>query len=155
MTRLLAVAALALVACGAPEPPRFYSIDSDFAPQEQETIRAAIDAWCSSDAQSCPEEVGWAEYGRFVLVDNIEELVPNTITAGRNPGDGRVLIARNRPAPDDLGLLFNVSAHEWGHFCIDGHPVAGGLMAQVHRDNEGVLTVDDEAVRAWREGCAL
>jgi hypothetical protein len=94
-----------------------------------------------------------------VLVEDLRERgvcddLPDCVTGGRNTGD-RVLIARNRPAPDDLGLLFSVAAHEWGHFCIEGHPVAGGLMAAVHKDDEGTLTVDDEAVSAWKDGCAL
>jgi hypothetical protein len=162
MSRLL-VAALAMlgVACGAPEPPRYFSVDSEFSEGERETIRAAVDAWCDSDARSCPEEIGRAERGRFVLVDDIVEpeatlrdCTPGRkcTVSGRNNGT-TIEIARNRTAVDDLGFLWTISSHEWGHFCIQGHPVSGGLMAAVHKDDEGSLTVDDEAVRAWREGC--
>jgi hypothetical protein len=165
MTRLLTCAALALfaVACGAPEPPRHYSIDVEFSASERATIHAAVDAWCESDARSCPEEIGWAERGRFVLVDDLPEPAEtiSACTQGRkctvsaNNNGTSVEIARNRTAPDDLGFLFTIGLHEWGHFCIDGHPVSGGLMAAVHRDDEGALSVDDEAVRAWKDGCAV
>lgn len=158
MTRLLVAAALALVACGAPEPPRYISIDSEFSEAERETIRAAVYDWCASDARWCPEEIGWAERGRFELVDDLPEddytrrVCPadkTCTTSGHNDGDN-VRIARNRPS---LGLdaLWLIAAHEAGHFCKDGH-TKHGLMAAAHKPAD-VLEVDDEAVRAWKAGC--
>jgi len=161
MTRLLlAAAALAFVGCAAPEPPRYFSISADFSEAERETIRAAVDAWCESDAGSCPEEIGWSDWGRFELVDHIEShevcaRTPGCVVGGKNTHDGRVIIARDRLVADDMTMLWTIAAHEWGHFCIDGHPVSGGLMAAIHEADEGALTVDDEAVSAWKGGCGL
>lgn len=160
MTRLLACAAIALLtACGAPEPPRFISIDSEFSEPERETIRDAVDAWCQSDAHWCPEEiVGRVERGRFELVDDLPEdgytlkVCPadkTCTTSGHNDGDN-VRVARNRPS---LGLdaLWLIAAHESGHFCKDGHTKTG-LMAAAHKPAD-VLEVDETAVRAWKDGC--
>jgi len=157
MTRLLC-AALALAACGPPSPPAFYSIDSEFSGPERETIRSTVDAWCESDARWCPEEIGWAEHGAFVLVGDLEERsvcasLDGCVTGGRNTGDGRVLIARNRHEADNLDALWLIAAHEAGHYCKDGHTKTG-LMAAVHTPADA-LEIDDEAVRAWREGCGL
>lgn len=160
MNRLLACSALALVACGAPEPPRYVSIDIEFSVAERETIRATIDDWCGAVGW-CPEErVGWTERGRFLLVDDLpetdftERVCPPTATcktSGHNDGDN-VVIARNRPRADSLDALWMVAAHEIGHYCLPGKHTDNGLMAAAHVPAD-VLEVDAEAVSAWREGC--
>jgi hypothetical protein len=154
VTRLVALALLT-VACGAPQPPRYYSIDSSFTEAQREVIRAAVDAWCVATGD-CAEEALWVDRGRILLVDSVVspgtcEGLPECVVGGRNTGDGRVLIARDRPSPDSLDLLWTIAAHEWGHFCAEH--TQHGLMAAIQHADAPVLTVDEDAVRAWREGC--
>ncbi len=132
------------------------SFDSAFSEGERETLRAAVAAWCDEGAW-CPTEALWTERGRFELVDTLKTDVmaacPETRTcviSGRNNGD-RIAIARDRPSPDDLGVLFTIAAHEIGHFCTEH--TDEGLMAAFQEADAGALTVDAEAVRAWHAGC--
>lgn len=157
MTRPLPrVLALLVVACGTPEPPRYFSVDSEFTEPERETIRATVGAWCA-EVGWCPEEVGWAERGRFELVDDLPEDEETArdcppgrecVVSGNNDG-ARVRIARNRPLPNDLDRLWEIAAHEGGHYCVQGH-LRDGLMAPISKG----LEIDNGAARAWREGCA-
>jgi len=147
---------LVLGAC-APSAPPYFSISSDFSAAERETIRAAVDAWCESDAASCPDEVGWSERGRFELVDDLPEENMAACPEGRtcavnanNDGDN-IRIARNRAATG-LDHLWHIAAHEWGHFCIDGHRPASELMTAVEADAP-LLEIDEVAVGAWHAGC--
>lgn len=145
-----------LVACAAPlSPPSSYSIDPAFSESETAAIEAAIEAWCDA-AGDCPLRAPWTGKGRgrFELVDDIPEsercaAIPGCVVNGRNTDNELIRIARNRTNPEDLGALWHIAAHEWGHFCIEEH-LGDGLMAA--RMNEG-LEIDQGAVDAWRNGC--
>lgn len=160
MTRLFfATLALAGVACGAPTPPRYYSLDSELSEPERATIESAIDAWCV-ETGDCPEPALWAEHGRFQLVDSIrgrceriehEEGERGCITGGKNVGDRVVLISRARPAPESLDVLWTIAAHEWGHFCAEH--TERGLMGAVQHADAPMLEIDADAVSAWKAGC--
>lgn len=161
MNRLVCCCVLALlgVACGAPEPPRYVSLDNEFSIGERESIRAAIDDWCDAVGW-CPEEQGWTERGRFVLVDDLpesdftERVCPpgkTCKTSAHNDGDN-IEIARNRPRSDSLDALWTIAAHEVGHYCLPGEHTKNGLMAAAHAPAD-VLEIDETAVSAWKDGC--
>lgn len=145
--------------CAAPRAPRFYSIDEAFSAAEGETIRAAVEAWCEK-TNDCPEESAFAEDAHFELVDDLPEDAKTAaacpegaqcVTNGKEQG-GRIRIARNRAAADDLDYLWRIVAHEYGHLCIDGHIADSALMSAL-QDHTGLLEVDNEAVEAWKDGC--
>jgi hypothetical protein len=156
MRHFVIALALLFVACAPQEPPAYISIDPSFSEGERETILAAVDTWCER-AGWCPELALWSERGRFELVDTLEAhdmaACPegrDCVVSGRNDGD-RVRIARDRPLPEDMGVLFTIAAHEIGHFCTEH--TSSGLMAAFQQASEGALDVDDVAVAAWHDGC--
>lgn len=138
-----------------PKPPSSYSIDDAFSPAERDIIHSAVDAWCEATGD-CPAFTPLhSEAAHFALVDDLPERArcpegETCVTAG-NEGQGLIRIARNRPNPDDLAMLWLVAAHEYGHLCIDGHPEGSALMGPQHRTP--LLEVDDGAVRLWNEAC--
>ena len=143
--------------CAAPEPPRYFSVDSDFGEGERETIHATVDAWCDAVGW-CPEEALWSDRGRVMLVDHLphdeetRSACPDGLTCGvfgRNDGDV-VRIARDRIEPDNMAVLFVITAHEIGHFCTE-HTTAGLMAAVQTHASEPVI--DAEAAEAWRSGC--
>lgn len=158
MNRAIALLILLLgTACGR-EAPRHFSVDDSFSEAEQETIRAAVAAWCDA-AGWCPAETLWAENARFELVDHIEDASDDPgcrsesgcMVGGRNKGDGRILVARDRPRADDLGLLWSIVAHEAGHFCTEH--TDSGLMSAYMAPDSGAMEIDSVAVDAWHAGC--
>jgi len=160
MTKVIALLALVLFsACAAPEPPRYFSVDSEFNESERKTIHAVVDAWCDA-AGWCPEEALWADRGRIMLVDDLPEdedtarLCPKGATckvAGNNDGDN-VRIARDRPRAENMVAFWGTVAHEIGHFCA-GHSKTGLMVAVRTELSEPVI--DADTVRMWRDGCAL
>lgn len=154
MKNALLVLVFLLAAC-ARQAPDSFSISPEFSPEVRETIRAAVFDWCDATGD-CPEEVGWSERGRFELVESLGDDSDDPdcpegrtcIRAGNNDGDV-IRIARDRPDADDLSVTWTIAAHEWGHYCIEGH-LDDGLMAAVRPT---ALAVDSGAVRAWHDGC--
>lgn len=134
------------------EPPRYFSISDEFPPEQADTIRAAVGAWCDKTGH-CPVEALWSERGRFELVDSLDEPCPVEGADCSVPAlnDSNVVwVAQQRREPDNLNHLYTIAAHEWGHFCADH--TTGGLMADMFQLRDA-LEVDDEAVAAWRSGC--
>jgi hypothetical protein len=155
MAKAIALVLVALsVACGRSAPEHF-SVDSSFSESEQETLRAAVGAWCDA-AGWCPTETLYAERAHFRLVDDIPEDSESRAkcpegqtceTGGTNTGD-EILIARN--GIPSLDVLWMIAAHEAGHFCTEH--TSTGLMA-AYQDVNGEFAVDAVAVAAWHEGC--
>jgi hypothetical protein len=148
---LVVLLLLTMCGCGGQVPPRHYSLDSSFNEAERETVRAAVQEWCDAAAW-CPMEALFSEDAHFQMVDSLGRSVSTGgeegKVAGKNMGDGRILIARDRPG--DLDTLFIVAAHEIGHLCTEH--TSSGLMADFHVPGEGE-TVDEIAVAAWHAGC--
>lgn len=148
----LIVLVLLLSACGRSAPEHF-SIDEAFSEGERQTILAAADAWCDAVGW-CPTEARYVERGNIGLVDALpreshDDPCDTCVISGRNNGD-RILIARNRPAPEDLGNLWTIVAHELGHFCTDHTEM--GLMAAI-QDVGKRAEIDAESRQAWLDGC--
>lgn len=153
---LILLLALLFNGCAFPDPPEYYSIDSGFEDQEQETIRAGFAAWCEV-VDYCPKETLWSERGWVRLVDDIAEpervrrVCPTCAVSGMNMHADGIEIARNRVSPDSMDSLWWVVAHEIGHYRTEH--TATGLMAETP-PAERVFEIDDAAVEAWHVGNA-
>jgi hypothetical protein len=152
--------------CGLPPPPDYYSIDPGFTAPQAETIRSVFDAYCDK-VDYCPTEAGTEgpvtiERGMIVLVNTLPEdgytrrhcpEGQRCITSGTNDGANQILVARDRPMADDLAQLWEVVAHEVGHYCIPEH-IPGSLMNATDEGDEArPLVVDDKTASAWRSNC--
>lgn len=141
-----------LIACGAPEAPKYFVVDSALQVGEQETVRSAVDTWCDAVGW-CPEEVLWADRGRFYVVSDLSymegEDCERCQVVATNDGDN-VKVLADRDVPD-LYTLYASLLHEIGHFCERGH-LDTGIMSSVIKEGQQAV-IDQEAIDAWHSGC--
>jgi hypothetical protein len=154
------IAAALLVACAPASPPKYVSIDTNFAPDERVIVADAINAWCDAGTGWCPEliERGWTERGRFIKDTNYNRHGRPKWSGGFNDGDNVHIDAELGPtvarewAPEHvLPVLWITAAHEAGHFGIDDHVGNADSLMNAAPDPGRALIIDAASVREWCE----
>ena len=146
------------LACNSLPPPAAITVNASTPDVVARSIVVARDAWCVADVGWCPEIVEWG---------GAEVVVTRWDGAGKPGGPGETLEETGWIGPaahadawrvevvpefvTDLDLP-GVLAHEFGHFCLDGHVGASALMRPEHVDPIQPI-VDAAAASAWRRHC--
>lgn len=141
-----------LFGCSGLNPPDAISIDPDFSADQRIAIMSAADAWCQAVGW-CPAERAWIQFPiQEGAIRKVEGEALHARKGGQRGGhnDGWSVVIDSWLAEQPT-LLWIAVAHELGHYCIEHH-TRHGIMAGI-QDDSRPLEIDEEAVRAWHDGC--
>jgi hypothetical protein len=158
--RAIAAIAVALaIGCAPPTPPKYVSIDTNFAPDERIIVADAITAWCDAGTGWCPEHItGFTERGRFIKDTRYARHGRPKWSGGFNDGDNVYIstdmlarVATEWGPEHVLPILWITAAHEAGHFGIEDHVGNADSLMNAAPDPGRALIIDAASVREWCE----
>jgi len=130
MLRTLLALAFLAAGCAPKELPSEIAISWDFSPEHRVMIEDGIDQWCAATGW-CPRVMGEGSVGAAPIValtgEEYARYHRSPYSVAFNRDDHAVYVNLDRLAmfPDRAWQTF---AHELGHFGIDGHLDALGLL---------------------------
>lgn len=152
-TLFLVLLAVLGSACSAAPPETFaieptvhglrHAIEPAFTDAQVEVIRDAVRAWCETDRDFCPTEVGWDENPDariYLKLDYLSAGRPKNSLAWTNAARTEVQV--NPAATEDLHIFWRVIAHEFGHLSGLEHGEGGLELMAKHPDPWGPLAIE-------------